>query len=150
MPEYTRHPNTKCNICNNPIYRRPCEISKRKNRVYCSPKCYGVSCRKEEPCVECGTLILAGANKLTCSRACANKHRKGIKYNGSKLKDKVVYQKGIKERLLKSRGRCCEACKYDNFKILETHHIDRDRKNNEMKNLRLLCPNCHAEEHSLV
>ena len=27
---------------------------------------------------------------------------------------------------------------------LEVHHIDGDSLNNEMSNLKLLCPNCHA------
>ena len=28
---------------------------------------------------------------------------------------------------------------------LELDHIDGDRLNNELSNLRLLCPNCHAQ-----
>ena len=27
---------------------------------------------------------------------------------------------------------------------LEVHHLDGDRMNNELSNLQLLCPNCHA------
>jgi predicted HNH restriction endonuclease len=27
------------------------------------------------------------------------------------------------------------------------HHKDRDRDNNAMENLAVLCPNCHAIEH---
>ena len=27
--------------------------------------------------------------------------------------------------------------------ILEVHHIDGDRSNNEPENLRIICPNCH-------
>jgi len=27
------------------------------------------------------------------------------------------------------------------------HHKDRNRENNEIENLELLCPNCHSEDH---
>jgi 5-methylcytosine-specific restriction endonuclease McrA len=30
---------------------------------------------------------------------------------------------------------------------LELHHIDRNRYNNELKNLTFMCPNCHVEVH---
>lgn len=46
------------------------------------------------------------------------------------------------------RGRCCEQCgetKWLDVPIpLEVHHVDGDPLNNEMDNLKLLCPNCHA------
>lgn len=38
----------------------------------------------------------------------------------------------------------CEICGYDKYKeILEVHHIDEDRTNNNLTNLIVLCPNCH-------
>lgn len=113
-------------------------------------RCYGISCRKEVPCVVCGRPILAGLNKKTCSRACANKHRAGIKYKiGRPLKDKVVTQRALKLRLLKTRGMCCERCGYEKYEILQVHHKDGNSRNNHMNNLELICPNCHYEEHLL-
>jgi 5-methylcytosine-specific restriction endonuclease McrA len=42
----------------------------------------------------------------------------------------------------------CERCGYDDKPgILQVHHKDRDRENNALSNLEVLCPNCHAEEH---
>lgn len=42
----------------------------------------------------------------------------------------------------------CERCGYDKYiKILGVHHIDRNRNNNSIQNLEVLCPNCHSEEH---
>jgi hypothetical protein len=42
----------------------------------------------------------------------------------------------------------CEACDLTRWRgrpiPLELDHIDGDRTNNELQNLRLLCPNCHA------
>ena len=38
---------------------------------------------------------------------------------------------------------CC-VCGYNEFtEILEVHHIDGDRSNNEPENLIIICPNCH-------
>ena len=46
------------------------------------------------------------------------------------------------------RGHLCEKCKNEmwngQFIPLEVHHKDGDSLNNEMDNLELLCPNCHA------
>ncbi len=144
---YKRKPNTKCTVCSKAIYRRPIEI--KRGKVFCSVTCAGIACRKEKPCLICKKLILAGLNKKTCSRSCANKLREGIKYKIGSPKDKVKSQRALKLRLLKERGRKCEKCDYSKYQILEVHHKNRNRKNNELENLELICPNCHAEEHLL-
>lgn len=147
--QYTRHPNTRCTVCYTPVYRRPQQIKISKGRVFCGQACYGTSCRKEIPCLVCGTLILAGLHKKTCSRNCANTHRVGIKYKIGSPKDKAKSQQSLKIRLLKSRGTNCERCDYSKTEILQVHHKDRDRSNNNLTNLELICPNCHYEEHYL-
>lgn len=144
---YKRNPNIKCFICTKPIYRRPVEI--KRGRVFCSAECYGVANRKETPCVVCGTLIQAHANKKTCSRRCANTHRAGILYRVGSPRDKVKDQRAIKLSVFTSKGEECQRCGYGKKEILNVHHKDRDRKNNDLDNLELLCPNCHAEEHYL-
>ncbi len=146
---YNRKPNTKCIICGKGIYRRPFEIEKNKNKFFCSASCYGINCRKEIHCLSCGKKILSGFGKRTCSRACANKYRTGIKYHIGSPRDKVKSQYFLKARLLKVRGLKCERCSYDKYKILQVHHKDRNRDNNDLNNLELICPNCHYEEHIL-
>ena len=132
------------------MYRRPLEIQLNKGRVFCSSTCYGFSCRKEKPCVVCEDMILAGLRKKTCSRKCANKHRAGIKYKlYEPRKDKVKNERSLKIRLLNERGHVCERCGYTQYEILQVHHKDRNRENNELLNLELICPNCHASEHYL-
>ena len=149
MSEYKRKPNTKCSICSLPIYRRPIELELSSGKAYCSLACYGRSCRKETPCIVCGTLILASKNKKTCSRACANENRTGITYTGGRLKDNVHTQRLLKQRLIHERGSSCERCGYAIMTILQVHHRDRDRTHNVLMNLELICPNCHASEHYL-
>lgn len=145
---HKRNPNVECLVCSKPIYRRPTEIE--HGRVFCGLECYGIANRKETPCIICGTLIQAHENKKTCSRGCANKNRIGTQYKlGRPKKDKVQDQRSIKLRVFDSKGERCERCEYDKKEILNVHHKDRDRKNNDLSNLELLCPNCHAEEHYL-
>ena len=146
---YKRNPNTNCFVCGAGIYRRPSAIKISQGKVFCSQSCYGIHCRKEIPCVMCGVLILAGANKKTCSRSCANRRRTGIGYKHNRPHDKVKNLRSLKLQLLNSRGNKCERCVYDKYEILVVHHKDRNKRNNELENLELICPNCHGEEHFL-
>lgn len=47
------------------------------------------------------------------------------------------------------RGPFCEKCKDNRVSILNVHHKIRraDGGSNELTNLELICPSCHAEEH---
>ena len=149
MSEQNRKPNTECLICKKKIYRRPFEIENRGKGVFCSSICFGLSSRKETPCLICGKMIASGLNKKTCSRNCANKNRVGIKYGIGSPNDKALIFRTLKLKLLKSRGKNCEKCNYSKYEILQVHHIDRNRNNNSLENLELICPNCHYEEHFL-
>lgn len=147
--QHKRNPNTKCLICEKQIYKRPSQIKNAKGRVFCCSACYGVSCRKETECVICGKLILAGLHKKTCSRSCSNKNRAGIVYKVNRPKDKVVTQRAIKLRIFKLKGEKCERCSYNKSEILQLHHKNRNRNDNRVENLEIICPNCHYEEHFL-
>lgn len=54
----------------------------------------------------------------------------------------------IKRHLIHNRGHRCENCKLsnwlDNLIPLELEHINGNSLDNEINNLKLLCPNCHA------
>ena len=61
-------------------------------------------------------------------------------YNTSHLNYRLI-REGYKERK-------CECCNNTEWLgkpiVLELHHIDGNRSNNNLDNLQLLCPNCHA------
>ncbi len=147
MGEYIRKPNIKCFVCGKSVYRRPIQIKQSDGRAFCSQVCYGIYCRKEKPCIICGKPILAGLHKKTCSRECSNKNRAGIKYGAGRPNDKAKQYRNLKTILFEERGKKCERCGFNKFEILEIHHKDRDRRHNTLRNLELICPNCHAEEH---
>ena len=144
---YKRKPNIKCSVCGKGVYRRLINLERSNGKAYCSQSCYGTSCRKEKPCVICDKLILSSLHRITCSRVCSNIYRKGIKYKLGRPKDKVEEIRSIKTRLFSVRGEKCERCGYDKSEILQVHHKDKNRRNNDFKNLEIVCPNCHFEDH---
>ncbi len=149
MSELKRHPNIECFLCKKRVYRRPLQIQHNDGKGFCSRQCFGIFCRKEKKCKMCSKSILARRNAITCSRGCANKYRAGIKYKIGSPYDKVKDQRSIKIRLIAQRGMKCERCGYAKLEILHVHHRDRNKHNNDLKNLELICPNCHYEEHYL-
>jgi endogenous inhibitor of DNA gyrase (YacG/DUF329 family) len=137
----------KCSTCGTNYFCTPhkSEISK-----YCSLKCkwramarHGVI---ERPCGACGKPVVRRANRFDsnvyCGYECMGKARR--------LAIPKSRQWPAVRKWFSHHGRMseCEACGYDEIPgILVIHHKDRDRNNNELSNLAVLCPNCHALEH---
>lgn len=85
-------------------------------------------------------------------------HFSGNRFGNSvpKYTDDVVFNKNksinkstVRKRFIKLVDYECSMCglvKWNNEHItLEMDHIDGDRNNHEVTNLRLLCPNCHSQ-----
>lgn len=57
-----------------------------------------------------------------------------------------ISETNYREYALRNYPNKCLVCGYDEEpKILQVHHRDSNRQNNELKNLAILCPNCHAK-----
>lgn len=140
-----RRPNCVCHICGRSVYRRPTQIS--SGNVYCSLVCTGKGQQKSKTCKMCGSAYI-GAKK-TCSRACANKSRTGIRYTKEGSFDKAYRGSLLKERVASTRGGVCERCDFSNYAVLQIHHKKERHKGgtDRINNLELLCPNCHATHH---
>lgn len=81
--------------------------------------------------------------------------RKGIQANNyipaleylkkENVKSHVLKQKLIKDGIKESKCEICGLSTWLDSPIpLELHHIDGNHYNNELTNLQIICPNCHA------
>jgi len=122
-------------------------ISSRSNKAkYCSRSCYYKSLAGRGSvtvqCAHCSTEFKTSPskNRKFCSRACINK--------GKKETFTPTFATVRKAMLSRNMLKECERCGYnDEPCILGVHHKDRNRLNNELSNLEVLCPNCHSLEH---
>jgi Zn finger protein HypA/HybF involved in hydrogenase expression len=132
-----RKPNTYCNNCNIPLYRRPIELVKFKN-IYCN------DCKNHRI-----TQMSDIATKLNNARYLTyiEKWKMG-KVTGMRGKYSISHY--IVRYLFEKYNNKCSKCGWNEVnqytgKIpLETEHIDGDYTNNKEENLDLLCPNCHS------
>ena len=152
VEDYQRHPNDKCRVCGKAIYRRPSEVIDGMGK-YCSRKCYGIICRKEVPCIICGTPVLSSLNKKTCGEKCAKIHFSNVMTGLARKRDglkrpihELKNTQDIRWRLIEIKTKC-RMCGCSDERVLVVHHIDKNRRNNTVENLDLLCANCHAIVH---
>jgi 5-methylcytosine-specific restriction endonuclease McrA len=62
-------------------------------------------------------------------------------YQSYKLKNRLY-----KERIKQRSCEVCGTCKWQNKLLaLELNHLDGNRQNHLLNNLKLLCPNCHSQ-----
>lgn len=149
-----RQPNQNCLICNKAFYCRPFQLKKNNGKAFCSKACYGISCRKEMPCIVCSKLILSSKNKKTCSSSCHEvqkiRHNKNRTWGRGKRNSETVTTKQARKKLVAERGSCCQLCEYKIEKVLQVHHIvEKSKGGLDIKsNLIVVCPNCHSEIHA--
>jgi hypothetical protein len=95
-------------------------------------------------CVGCDKIIEATKKQKYCSLQCHQDHRLI-----ERVKNKTASVVSLKRYLIKKDGRHCSRCKNEKWNgipiCLEIEHIDGDSENNELSNLQILCPNCHAQ-----
>lgn len=132
-----------CEICNKEFEH----ISSRSNKAkYCSRLCYykskGNQGKFTYTCHHCHKEFIGHAahSRKFCSKKCVGKSNKET-WRGtfSTIRKNMAARNMINQ---------CNRCGYNTEpKILGVHHIDRNRKNNDISNLEILCPNCHSLEH---
>jgi len=120
----------------------------REDRAkYCSVECKdNRSAENHINCIVCKKVFYRPKSRIESSKCCSIKCR-GIlqRTNQPPSTDIPGVKKWLKRRDMITE---CEDCGYDEHpEILVVHHRDRDRTNNALFNLAVLCPNCHALEH---
>jgi 5-methylcytosine-specific restriction endonuclease McrA len=115
-------------------------------------------------CEECGKEYKPASNRQKWCTFCGEKIKKEKKkeymkkYHKEHYKKKGYNQKGEnnnsyktgigifrRKKLESVEEEICERCGSD--ENLLVHHKDRDRTNNDLDNLELLCKSCHQKEH---
>lgn len=76
----------------------------------------------------------------------SNQYKPAIEYiKGTTVKSHILKLKLIKEGLREAKCEICGLSIWQKQPIpLELHHKDGNHYNNELENLIILCPNCHA------
>ena len=88
-----------------------------------------------------GTRKKSPPNKVLLSKIISGK----LPYSSSNRLRKRLIDEGVKEAK-------CEVCGISTWMgsdvSLELHHMDGNRNNHLLKNLQIVCPNCHSQTHS--
>ena len=104
--------------------------------------------RKPKPkplCKNCGKEVRRRPN-VYCSFLCQGQYNRRRRMENN---PEAVGRQALKGYLLDYRERRCEVCSITQWMgkpaPLELDHKDGNSTNNELSNLRLICPNCHAQ-----
>lgn len=143
--KYNNHQKT-CKYC---LSNLP--YNKRRND-FCNQSCAAKynnlgGCRrgKSKPlCPNCGKKIRNGLHTGLC-RKCWNKHNMENMISGGKL----IKSTTLRKYYVSIRGHKCEECKNTEWNEkpipLNAHHINGNTCDNRPENVKILCPNCHAQ-----
>jgi len=154
---------TNCNYCNQ-LFLAPNKYMSRGGSKFCSLTCANRYNNIQRRKVRVSNCICAQCNKefykkpsnfrnsksglFFCCRECKNVAQKldGIKdIMPSHYGNGTSQYRTIAMRMLPNR---CNRCGYNsNTRALIVHHIDKNRNNNCISNLEVICANCHMIEH---
>lgn len=147
--------DVKCQICTNIFTRQKRQL----NTEYhcCSAMCLNIAKGNsiELHCDHCGDLFIRAKSKLElsksgkyfCSRKCKDTAQKYMIEIQPDHYGQITGHTTYREKAFKTYLPLCNRCGYSNKEALEVHHKDRNRENNEISNLEILCANCHTIEH---
>jgi len=150
-------PIVKCKICGKDLYVKPSH-QKLGYGKYCSRICKHQGQRKGKYviCDVCGkktwktpkALKSSRSGKFFCGKKCQtiwrNKHYIG-KLHSNWQGGEYTYYRIMKEG---KKFPICKNCGVKDKRVLVIHHIDCNRKNNNINNLTWLCRNCHYLVHN--
>ncbi len=146
-----------CLSCNHEFYVKPSHLKKGWGK-YCS-----IACRTKGQlkgiiflCFICNKNVYrtkmdikkSKSGNYFCSKRCQTIWRNTILYTGENHSN-WKHGKSAYRRILEATGieKICVMCKISDKRIIIVHHIDKNRKNNNLTNLTWLCNNCHYLVH---
>ncbi len=118
-----------------------------KTNAQCNGKFFTCFCCKKEVYRSLSQIDHSKSGKMFCSKPCqttwknklasADKHPNWM--GGTQIYRKILLQS--------QAPIICTLCNINDLRILSAHHIDHNRKNNQLSNLSWLCQNCHMLVH---
>lgn len=153
----------KCEFCNKSFLANISEL-KRGFAKFCCKKC-GQEARKGKKIFPANVICSFCKNKFYLSDSKRKNSKSGLFFCKRLCKDSAQKIGGIKQiqpkhyktgiytyhkKAISFYGNKCQKCGYDELPICIVHHIDRNRNNNKLDNLQVLCGRCHDIEHYLA
>lgn len=128
--------------------------AKHNHKNFCSIECQRMS-KQNGTTATCGwckkifyttkaRLQNSKSGNVFCSKSCNTSYNNKYVKFGDKNPNWVGGRGSYRKRAISNES-SCRVCGYD--KVTHVHHIDGDRKNGDMNNLVVLCPNHHYEIH---
>ena len=138
----------KCLSCNETF-----DSLKSDNRKFCSQSCsvtFNNKKRKNvKTCVNCGDVI-ENKGKKFCKLECFFEYQQSKQFELIEEGELTLYSRNYKKYLIHKHGEKCMECgwcevnKHTGRDPIELEHNDGNSENNELSNLKLLCPNCNS------
>ena len=150
-------PIVECKLCKKEFYAKPSLLKKGWGK-FCSSNCQ-YKAQKKGGFVACNIckkkiwrapheLEHSKSGKFFCSKSCQtlwrNKEFRGPRHHNWKGGEHILHKSLLIENGIKP---ICKLCNYKDERVLAVHHLDKNRKNNNVKNLIFLCFNCHHLVH---
>jgi len=147
---HKRTPNYKCVVCGSPHYQRPNQIAKSVNGLTCSKECGKINRAKH--------MVGKGNHQFGVKGKFNSSFKTGIRISSygyvlihSPLNPRAMYDGYVFEHILVMEAHINRKMKVfgtHNHKDNEVcHHIDRNRRNNNIDNLQLMTVSEHIKLH---
>lgn len=147
-----------CIICGKSFYTKPSYLEKGWGR-FCSSLCQYKSYLKGKfvYCAICRKKVWRAPRRIKhsksgnffCGKSCQtqwrNKEFSGPRHPNWKKGESIDYRNLL--LIQNNIPQICNVCGNKDGRVLAVHHLDKDRKNNDLKNLLWLCHNCHFLVH---
>lgn len=144
----------QCEVCKTIFSRQ----KRLVNTHTCSAKCRNAftGITVELQCDNCGVPFFRAKSKLDNSKSgkyfCCRQCKDTAQTYMEEIRPEH-YGNGrasYREKAFRHYKPICTKCGFPNRLALEVHHKDKDRNNNEIDNLEILCANCHNISHALL
>ena len=97
----------------------------------------------------CGPTVVSDETRKKLSKA-GKKGSLHRVYETKHYSEQKHWNSGVRRKVIEDKGSSCEKCGWSakhpktGSPLVQVHHIDEDKSNNDPENLIILCPNCHS------